>query len=444
MSILDHVGKDQTTIRTIEHAVIQAEGTSQVEEINSKPETWELNEPPSPTMRAFTGRKREELSDVLQRKLTILETSLEDHMKRQDLTQLKGDEAQQTLDLLQLLADLPDPTPSPRSHVLKIMSRLSRDSRRFPRCLVIQNIELRKRPFGCGAFGDVYRGKVGDAATGQADCAVKVVRRAYFNLNEDERDLDYQNILDNHVREAIIWRQLKHSSVLPFLGIYYLDDNREDVCLVSPYMPKGNLAQFLRKTEPDRVDSPTLISDIALGLEYLHNEDVVHGDLKDLNILLTEAHRACICDFGLSRIGATLGLPSSTYRGGTIGYMAPEVLRGNLSVKESDVYSVGVLLFMILKKVYDLPKDVPRGRSDQPRPTNLPEDKDYLWSLIQHCWMEECSARPTAKDIVKRVTSMNDINPAPNWDLSLYSSIRNNINFHPLLASASQLSRHEE
>ncbi|KAL0574225.1 hypothetical protein V5O48_007722 [Marasmius crinis-equi] len=396
-------------------------------------------------MSTFTGPKREELSDVLQRKLVILETSLEDHTKRQDLTQIRGDEAQKTLDLLQLLADLPDPTPSPRSHVLKIMSRLSRESRRFPRCLVIKNVELLgKRPFGCGAFGDVYRGKVGDAATSQADCAVKVVRRAYFNPNEDDQDPDYKNILGNHVREAIIWRQLKHSSVLPFLGIYFLDDNWEDVCLVSPYMPNGNLAQFLRKTEPVQVDSPTLISDIALGLEYLHNEDIVHGDLKDLNILLTEAHRACICDFGLSRVGVTLGLPSSTYRGGTLGYMAPEVLRGGLSVKESDIYSVGVLFFMILKKVYDLPKDVPRGGGDQPRPTNLPEEKNYLWSLIQHCWMEERSARPTAKDIVKRVTSMNDIIPAPNWDLSLYSSIRNNIDFHPLLASACELSQHEE
>ncbi|KAL0570220.1 hypothetical protein V5O48_011742 [Marasmius crinis-equi] len=393
------------------------------------------------------GIGRNELSENLQRELSNLEKVLGDQTKRETLIQMRGSEAQYTLDLLQLLVDLPDPIQSSRSRVFKIMTRLSKNSRRFPQCLVIRNIELfGKRPFGCGAFGDVWRGKVGDAAMGQVDCAVKVVRRAYFNLNqadEDDQDSDYKKILDNHVREAIIWRQLKHPNVLPFLGIYHLDNNREDVCLVSPYMTNGNLAQFLRKADPSQVDVPALVFDVASGLEYLHNEDVVHGDLKDLNILLTGAYRACICDFGLSRFGVTLGLPPSTYRGGTLGYMAPEVIYGGLSVKESDIYSIGTLCFTILRKVYDLPNDVPRGGGAHPRPINLPEDTDYLWSLVQDCWMQERSARPTAEDIVRRVTAVNDIIPASDWDQSLYSSIRNNIDLQPLLESASQLSQHQ-
>ncbi|KAG7096405.1 hypothetical protein E1B28_003848 [Marasmius oreades] len=339
------------------------------------------------------------------------------------------------LDLLQLLADLPGPT-SPRSHILKIMSRLSKNSRRFPQCLVIRNIKLLgKHPFGCGAFGDVWRGIIGDSATGQIDCAVKIVRRAYFSqAATGQDDHNYETVLNDHVREAIIWRQLKHPNVLPFLGIYYLDGNREDVCLVSPYMVNGNLAQFLRKTDPDKVHSHILISDIALGLEYLHDKDIVHGDLKELNILVTESYRACICDFGLSHLGVTLGLPPSTYRGGTLGYMAPEVLFGSLSSKQSDVYSYGSLCHRMLSKVYDLPNNVVRvmgeNLASQPRPVNLPNDKDHLWSLLQDCWKHEPSTRPTTSDIVRRVTTSV---PASDWDESLYSHICRNIDLLSLV-----------
>ncbi|KAL0565658.1 hypothetical protein V5O48_016363 [Marasmius crinis-equi] len=374
-----------------------------------------------------TDSKRGELGVDLQRKLRLLEKILGDQTKRETLVQMEGDEALHTLDLLQVLVDLPGPIQSSRSDILKIMSRLSKNSRRLPQCLVIQNIErCGKRLIGCGAFGDVWRGKIGDAVTGQVDCAVKAVRGAYLDpVDEDNQDPNHHKALNNQVREAIIWRQLKHPNVLPFLGIYNSDHDREDVCLVSPYMANGNLAQFLRKANPNQVDIPALTSDIASGLEYLHSENVVHGDLKEPNILLTEAYRACICDFGLSRLGVTLGLPPSTYRGGTPGYMALEVMLGGQSTKESDIYSIGTLFFMILKGVYNLSDNVLRGVGAEPRPINLPRDEDYLWSLIQDCRMQEPSARPTTKDVVRRVTAMHNITPALNWNQAIYSTIRN-------------------
>ncbi|KAG7096408.1 hypothetical protein E1B28_003849 [Marasmius oreades] len=393
-----------------------------------------------------TSIQRESLSNGLQQELSALENIIEDETKRELLLQSRGDEAQFMLDLLQLLADLPGPT-SPRSHILKIMSRLSKNSRRFPQCLVIRNIKLLgKHPFGCGAFGDVWRGIIGDSATGQIDCAVKIVRRAYFSqATAGQDDHNHGKVLNDHVREAIIWRQLKHPNVLPFLGIYYLDGNREDVCLVSPYMVNGNLAQFLRNTDPDKVVSHILISDIALGLEYLHDKDIVHGDLKELNILVTESYRACICDFGLSRLVVTLGLPPSTYRGGTLGYMAPEVLLGSSSSKPSDIYSYGSLCHRILIKVYDLPNNLVRGIGGDlafhQRPTNLPKDEDHLWSLVQDCWKQEPSTRPTAGDIIRRVTTANETMTTPNWHESLHSIISNNVDLLSLIRVLESRSR---
>ena len=50
-----------------------------------------------------------------------------------------------------------------------------------------------------------------------------------------------------YTREAILWKQLKHRNVLPFLGLYYLDKNKRRLCLVSPWMENGNLVQYLKK-----------------------------------------------------------------------------------------------------------------------------------------------------------------------------------------------------
>ncbi|KAJ7845457.1 kinase-like domain-containing protein, partial [Mycena leptocephala] len=70
------------------------------------------------------------------------------------------------------------------------------------------------------------------------------------------------------------------------------------------------------------------------GLQYLHEQNVVHGDLKGLNILVTPSGRACIADFGLSSIAnaMTMRFTHSTANtgAGTARYQAPELLQGKV------------------------------------------------------------------------------------------------------------------
>lgn len=51
-------------------------------------------------------------------------------------------------------------------------------------------------------------------------------------------------------KEAVLWGQLHHPNILPFYGIYYLDDNRKQKCLVSPWMDNGNISVFLKRNPP--------------------------------------------------------------------------------------------------------------------------------------------------------------------------------------------------
>lgn len=62
--------------------------------------------------------------------------------------------------------------------------------------------------------------------------------------------------------EAVIWRQLFHPNVLPFYGVYHLDDLRSRLCLISPWMEHGNVMQFLKQAP--ETDLATLVSNIVI------------------------------------------------------------------------------------------------------------------------------------------------------------------------------------
>ncbi|PBK59943.1 kinase-like protein, partial [Armillaria solidipes] len=147
-------------------------------------------------------------------------------------------------------------------------------------------------------------------------------------------------------REAIIWRQCDHPNVLPFYGIYR-DSAPSTYCLVSPFMVNGSLRQYMNKIyDPDRHN---LAVDITYGMNYLHTLSIVHGDLKGDNVLITDDCRAVIADFGISFVMGvtTFATSSSSHKGGTMRWEAPEVLSGSPNSFPADVYSLACVYFEV-------------------------------------------------------------------------------------------------
>ncbi|KAJ7113410.1 kinase-like domain-containing protein, partial [Mycena epipterygia] len=283
-----------------------------------------------------------------------------------------------------------------RPLLFKALLRLSRASGLHPICFTLRGLQKAGEQVAAGGFGDIWKGSF----RGQ-EVSVKVMR-----LFEDS---DVAAVLKEFGREALIWRQLLHPSLLPFFGLFYLGKR---LCLVSPWMENGNILKFLSK-ELHKIERLSLILDVALGMEYLHENHIVHGDLKALNILVTPSRRACIADFGLASIAdaMTMRFTHSTVssRGGTGRYLAPELFRGDKAHFGSDVYAFACVCYEILTgrvPFHEFPNDMTvmfhvldGKRPSQPSSCSGTPALNSLWDLLQDCWREKPDTRPTAVQI---------------------------------------------
>ncbi|KAJ6602966.1 kinase-like domain-containing protein, partial [Mycena sp. CBHHK59/15] len=284
-----------------------------------------------------------------------------------------------------------------RPMLSKALLRLSRESGLHPTCFTLSGVQKVGQQVAGGGYGDIWKGVVGGQTV-----AVKSMR--IF------QDVEVKAALKGFGREAVIWCQLSHPNLVPFFGLYYLDTR---LCLVSPWMENGHLLDFLRKA-PSDINYVSIILDVAMGLEHLHSKDVVHGDLKGTNILVTPSNRACIADFGLSSIAGVMSLQftHSTPRlqGGTARYQAPELLLGQRSIHfGSDVYAFACVCYEILTGTapfFELTNDaavimkVIEGHRPSRPATGLEDD---LWKLIEDCWRQEPDQRPTVTEIIQRL-----------------------------------------
>ncbi|KAL0565486.1 Rho guanine nucleotide exchange factor, partial [Marasmius crinis-equi] len=360
----------------------------------------------------------------------------QDKSRLQRFLQQNGSKAQHWLDSMQQLVDYPDTSPEMRPSIFSAMLHLAKNSGLHPKCLAIQNVKkLGEYPIDAGGFGEVWKGNVGDSS--QPVC---------LKIMKIYRDSDVESLSKEYLREAILWRQLKHPNVLPFLGIYQLEQRQ--LCLISPWMQKGNLLQFLRAARREDIDHYTLVHDIAAGLSHLHMRKIVHSDLKGVNILMTDSLRACLGDFGLSRVADTRGfkITSTTRSRGTGRWLAPELLleSGGTS-KASDIYAYGCVCYEVFTGQHPFPElpneaavalAVNQGRRPS-RPTKSPELTDMMWHLMEACWHATPSSRPDVSQVVDRIVEMDSrktICPAPDWNESLFTQVWANVEYRSLVA----------
>ncbi|KAF8437938.1 kinase-like domain-containing protein [Boletus edulis BED1] len=229
------------------------------------------------------------------------------------------------------------------------------------------------------------------------------------------KDVGLKSMREALEREIDIWSELRHDHIVPFYGASTLTS---PFYIVSRYMQNGNLVQYLVATPG--TDRTKLVFEVSLGMYYLHEKHIVHGDLKGVNVLVDDAGKACITDFGLSKVyssgtaGANRGKVS-----GTLRYLAPEALKGHGLSFETDVYAFGMLIYEVFAgegPFIMVPDDVVwEGRLELQRPTsNKAYERGFnevLWQLLSECISREPNSRPRFKTIQEQLSLMKKAEP---------------------------------
>ena len=175
--------------------------------------------------------------------------------------------------------------------------------------------------------------------------------------------------------------------------------------LVMPYCSAGSCCNMIRKMPEAEIWH--LIYDVASGLTYLHDKDIVHQDIKPDNILINAEGNYLITDFGIStRARSTLIKSSivSLTTAGTIAYMGPERFTTQPApTKASDIWSFGAMLFELLEGTTPFPPGL--GGSMQNKDAAIPTIKvpvsDKLKQTIYKMLSKETWDRPTAATLIE-------------------------------------------
>ena len=169
--------------------------------------------------------------------------------------------------------------------------------------------------------------------------------------------LDEQVNFDAIRQEASLWEQASgHPNVLPIIDADVVDGQ---VLIVSEFADGGSLHDKIKLQGKLPIKQAIeLTIGILNGLEFLHNRKIIHRDIKPQNILL-QGETPRLADFGISRAMQTTTISSKLV--GTDAYMPPEAFDGKRSV-QTDIWSVGVVLYQLLAGSLPFPQEHPSER----------------------------------------------------------------------------------
>lgn len=186
---------------------------------------------------------------------------------------------------------------------------------------------------GKGATADVY---LANDLSQEREVALKISKNDAKVTNNDKR----------FMQEAELLIKLNSENIVKGYEVF---EWKNKVVIVMEYVDGESLEERLRrdkKFEPKNAAKHIL--QVINALETLHSAGTMHRDLKPSNLLITDEGDIKLMDFGIAQVSEDQGFTKEGNIIGTIGYMAPEVIRGNKANPLSEIYSLGVMTYKLL------------------------------------------------------------------------------------------------
>ncbi|XP_009776329.1 serine/threonine-protein kinase STY46-like isoform X2 [Nicotiana tabacum] len=239
-----------------------------------------------------------------------------------------------------------------------------------------------------GSTGDLYKGSFQSQ-----EVAIKVLKAECLN----------EVVQKDFVQEVYILRKVRHKNVVQFIGAC---TKPPPLCIITEFMSGGSLYDFLHKTK-GFFKLPSVLKvaiDVSKGMSYLHQNNIIHRDLKTANLLMDENQLVKVADFGVARVQVQSGV--MTAETGTYRWMAPEVIGHRPYDRKADVFSFGIVLWELLtgKLPYEYLTPlqaavavVQKGL----RPTPPTHTHPILVELLERCWQQDPCLRPEFSEILE-------------------------------------------
>ena len=257
------------------------------------------------------------------------------------------------------------------------------------------------RLIGQGAFGKVNLGL--NVLTGRV-VAIKSFNKSNLNSNsENMKKIKY---------ETNLMKKLNHPNITKILELF---EDKEYILIIMEYINGGNLFSFLKKhRKVSEKTAKLLYRQIILGIKYMHQQGIVHRDIKLENILIDLNNNIKICDFGIGRVLSSPEQPLFD-QCGTPMYIAPEIL---LCSKEKgykgfpvDIWSSGIVLYILLSGTLPFSFKNSSSSLSESNESNLSEDNNNNTELQYSIINKEPKAieniSKEAEDLLKKILKKN-------------------------------------
>ncbi|KAJ0910957.1 putative protein kinase STE-STE-Pl family [Helianthus annuus] len=260
----------------------------------------------------------------------------------------------------------------------------------FPKNKTLDNKYMLGDEIGKGAYGRVYKGL--DLENGDF-VAIKQV--SLENIAQEDLNIIMQ--------EIDLLKNLNHKNIVKYLGSL---KTKAHLHIILEYVENGSLANIIKPNKfgpfPESLVA-VYIAQVLEGLVYLHEQGVIHRDIKGANILTTKEGLVKLADFGVATKLTEADVNTHSVVG-TPYWMAPEVIEMSGVCAASDIWSVGCTVIELLTCVppyYDLQPMPALFRIVQDENPPIPDSlSPGITSFLRQCFKKDARLRPDAKTLL--------------------------------------------